>query len=84
MVVVGLEGQDVGEQDHFVYREVRWEGSMEARVGKERANKKKIDQRLIIIKIDCNTMLINTRLGVRFLKKNPSYGHNDQKYLPRK
>ncbi len=42
---------------------------MEAGVGKERANKNKIDQRLTIN--DCNTTLVNTRLGVRVKKKQP-------------
>jgi hypothetical protein len=37
---------------------------MEVKVGKERANKNKIDQRLTIKKIDCNIMLVNTRSKV--------------------
>jgi hypothetical protein len=34
---------------------------MKLRVGKERANKNQIDQRLTIKKIDYNTMLVNAR-----------------------
>jgi len=58
---------------------------MEVKVGKERANKNKIDQRLTIKKIDCNIMLVNTRSKVGWKKtthpmdrttKNTFHEHN--------